>query len=591
MAAGLVPVLAKLAIPLGVGLLFIAARKGRKEDEVTERAEDLTRRAVQAMQMANAQLLGMAANEFRAEDADPTTAGLLDFQKGRMVARGTRGFTTVPEWTDDKSLAVDNREVAVRLVQLEGRAKALDAWAQAYDTVGAKNLAKQLRTKAAALRGSTDPKDKAADKAADKKAADKKKADEKAKAKGEGAAKPDESDIVKQVADALASGSVEIMRKVAADLRSHGYTTQADSLDAAANEIEAELKAREDLRRRNEAEKNGKPEPEPTPVPKPVTHRKVQVTSKYNSESSLTKYLLGKADRWRELVAINVPTDADGKSRQVVTAALIKSKGVNPNRLGGLHPGLQPGQHLYIPDDWKLNSDDTKPVTPKPDTNVKPGGMGDALTTALITMLLGKSPGQEDTFLVKKWQTAQGRTADGKYGPGDASYMAETLKVVPPTPLYWPKSNTQKALTAWHQEMSRLSVERPAEANGYAFADAAAYQPGFEGMPSNVKIVSRRYNDNLGPTPKRGSGGSSGGSGGSTVNASTNATTTSRPTLRKGSNGKDVIYLQQRLGISPADGAFGPKTEAAVKAFQTSNHLVSDGIVGPKTWQAVESFA
>lgn len=59
-----------------------------------------------------------------------------------------------------------------------------------------------------------------------------------------------------------------------------------------------------------------------------------------------------------------------------------------------------------------------------------------------------------------------------------------------------------------------------------------------------------------------------------------------RATLKKGSKGADVTYLQTKLGIG-ADGDFGPKTHAAVVAFQTSKGLAADGIVGPKTWAAI----
>lgn len=61
---------------------------------------------------------------------------------------------------------------------------------------------------------------------------------------------------------------------------------------------------------------------------------------------------------------------------------------------------------------------------------------------------------------------------------------------------------------------------------------------------------------------------------------------TSLPTLRQGSRGNDVVILQKALGI-PADGAFGPQTERAVRAFQSSRGLKVDGIVGPQTWGAL----
>ena len=53
--------------------------------------------------------------------------------------------------------------------------------------------------------------------------------------------------------------------------------------------------------------------------------------------------------------------------------------------------------------------------------------------------------------------------------------------------------------------------------------------------------------------------------------------------LRLGSEGEDVKKLQVKLGIE-AIGKFGPKTDAAVKAWQSAHGLTADGIVGDGTW-------
>ena len=52
--------------------------------------------------------------------------------------------------------------------------------------------------------------------------------------------------------------------------------------------------------------------------------------------------------------------------------------------------------------------------------------------------------------------------------------------------------------------------------------------------------------------------------------------------LRKGDEGPLVVKLQEKLGVEPI-GKFGPKTEAALKAWQSTNGLDADGIAGPFT--------
>jgi peptidoglycan hydrolase-like protein with peptidoglycan-binding domain len=53
-----------------------------------------------------------------------------------------------------------------------------------------------------------------------------------------------------------------------------------------------------------------------------------------------------------------------------------------------------------------------------------------------------------------------------------------------------------------------------------------------------------------------------------------------------GAGGGSVRQLQEALHV-PADGTFGPETEAAVKRFQAGHGLEADGVVGPATWGAL----
>ena len=57
-------------------------------------------------------------------------------------------------------------------------------------------------------------------------------------------------------------------------------------------------------------------------------------------------------------------------------------------------------------------------------------------------------------------------------------------------------------------------------------------------------------------------------------------------TLKRGSKGDMVKALQYIIGVE-ADGSFGPKTETAVKAYQSANKLEVDGKAGKKTFETI----
>jgi hypothetical protein len=57
-------------------------------------------------------------------------------------------------------------------------------------------------------------------------------------------------------------------------------------------------------------------------------------------------------------------------------------------------------------------------------------------------------------------------------------------------------------------------------------------------------------------------------------------------TRHRSRTGGGVRALQRKVGV-PADGVFGPATEAAVKRWQARHGLVADGIVGPQTRAAM----
>jgi len=63
-----------------------------------------------------------------------------------------------------------------------------------------------------------------------------------------------------------------------------------------------------------------------------------------------------------------------------------------------------------------------------------------------------------------------------------------------------------------------------------------------------------------------------------------------RGTIQEGSRGQDVVSCQTTLGVYPADGDFGPITDAAVRGYQAAAGIEVDGVVGNQTWAKLDEL-
>ena len=107
-------------------------------------------------------------------------------------------------------------------------------------------------------------------------------------------------------------------------------------------------------------------------------------------------------------------------------------------------------------------------------------------------------------------------------------------------------------------------------------------------------LTVRAWNPSQHPRVHKGSAGggqfapASGGTG-----KDTRATPGNANPVGMGERGQRVHDLQERLNALGAhlavDGIFGPKTRAAVEAFQKAHGLKVDGLVGPHTTAALRS--
>ena len=127
--------------------------------------------------------------------------------------------------------------------------------------------------------------------------------------------------------------------------------------------------------------------------------------------------------------------------------------------------------------------------------------------------------------------------------------------------------------TAWLIAASYLATRKRAGKTAFQWADG-----------NNVEAVTRIVNGGInGLTDRRNrTARALAAMGGIAVH----------PRLKKGDAGDSVELLQRALaakGFSPGalDGDFGPKTDGAVRAFQTAVGLTADGVSGVDTWKAL----
>jgi peptidoglycan hydrolase-like protein with peptidoglycan-binding domain len=91
----------------------------------------------------------------------------------------------------------------------------------------------------------------------------------------------------------------------------------------------------------------------------------------------------------------------------------------------------------------------------------------------------------------------------------------------------------------------------------------------------------------LGAVPAKGSSSSGSSKSGSSTTSTTDLSRYRSTTLRRGSSGTAVKVLQKAIGGLAVDGAFGPRTEARVKAYQKSKGLTQNGVVDARVWDSL----
>lgn len=216
------------------------------------------------------------------------------------------------------------------------------------------------------------------------------------------------------------------------------------------------------------------------------------------------------------------------------------------------------------------------PVSPGPKPTIKQGS-SDPKGAAVGPVhewqaIVGATPidgifGSKTATLTKAWQKAHGLAADGIVGQLTWTQALANSQAV--------AALAAPVAVAAQQAVNNVLISQVIGPLQTAVATAA------ENMATQVAVRVAT------PEAKKAAElGATAVVAAASVQAATPTTSSGFPVIRQGSTGESVKTWQGMIGVSPADGIFGPDTASKTKSWQASHGLTADGIVGPATWTA-----